>query len=538
MKRALAWVAGIAAAVVLLVIAAAVALPYLIDTPRVQALIVSTASQALGRPVKFTSVSVALLPRPALRLADLEVGEDPEFGSAPFLKLQTGRLALKLGALLVGHVEFANLTLQKPAITLIRNSEGVLNIASLGGSAESRGAGRAGRAGGGAGGGAPGALPGRVTIEKGTVTYVARGKAGALAKYRVEDLDLTLGARGGALTLEGAARVQPGDLRVTIADGRLALNGKSVLEAPVSARIGVEGKDVAGLVAAGLGPAPAIAGPIKGAFVLSGTLGAPKAAGAVELASARVTQEVAACAEPRRRTLTLAPLKLEGVAWDGARLTSRPVSAGLAGGTISLSLAATLDRGTRVELGDLAVKGLPVERVLVDFRCQSYAVTGPLDLDGALAFSAADIWNTLSGPGRLRIGAGHVVGTQALELLGGLVRVGGAVSTLLGTDVPSGAPLEFDSITGTYQIANGVVTTRDLLYASRLMRVAVAGQYGLATGRMNLDVVVSRDKAEVKAKVTGPAASPSIRVEPASLVRDADRKKIEGELKDLLKRFR
>ncbi len=55
MKRALAWVAGIAAAVVLLVIAAAVALPYLIDTPRVQALIVSTASQALGRPVKFTS---------------------------------------------------------------------------------------------------------------------------------------------------------------------------------------------------------------------------------------------------------------------------------------------------------------------------------------------------------------------------------------------------------------------------------------------------------------------------------------------------
>ena len=43
------------------------------------------------------------------------------------------------------------------------------------------------------------------------------------------------------------------------------------------------------------------------------------------------------------------------------------------------------------------------------------------------------------------------------------------------------SPLEFDSITGTYTLTNGVATTRDLLYTSRAMKVAIAGDYGLPT---------------------------------------------------------
>jgi len=42
----------------------------------------------------------------------------------------------------------------------------------------------------------------------------------------------------------------------------------------------------------------------------------------------------------------------------------------------------------------------------------------------------------------------------------------------------------------------------------------------------------------VTAKVTGTAASPSIRVEPSTVVRGLDRKKVERGVKDLLKRFR
>jgi hypothetical protein len=193
-----------------------------------------------------------------------------------------------------------------------------------------------------------------------------------------------------------------------------------------------------------------------------------------------------------------------------------------------------------VRLGDLTVQALPLEKVLVDFLCQGYAVTGPLDLTGTAALVAADPLGTLSGGGRLRIGAGKIVGAQALALVGNLARAGGAVSSVLGADVPAltSSPLEFDSITATYTIANGVVTTRDLLYTSRTMKATVAGDYALASGRMNLDVLVDHGRGRLKATVTGTAASPSIRMSPASVLRDVDPGKVERGLQDLLRRLR
>lgn len=77
MKRALKWLGILVAVVVLLTIVAAVALPRLIDTPRVQAMIASSAAQAVGRPVKFASLSVGLFPLPSIELHKLEVAEDP-----------------------------------------------------------------------------------------------------------------------------------------------------------------------------------------------------------------------------------------------------------------------------------------------------------------------------------------------------------------------------------------------------------------------------------------------------------------------------
>ena len=167
-------------------------------------------------------------------------------------------------------------------------------------------------------------------------------------------------------------------------------------------------------------------------------------------------------------------------------------------------------------------------------------MAGPLDLTGALSASATDLLNTLGGSGQLRLGPGKVVGPQALALIGTLTQIAGAVSSALAADVPTAltsSPTDFDSITGTYQITNGVVTTRDLLYSSRAMKVGVAGDYGLATGRMNLDLRVNYGRGELRAKLSGNAASPSIRVDPASVGGAVSREKIEGGIQDLLKRF-
>jgi hypothetical protein len=181
---------------------------------------------------------------------------------------------------------------------------------------------------------------------------------------------------------------------------------------------------------------------------------------------------------------------------------------------------------------------LPLETVLVDYLCQGYAISGPLDLTGALAFASGDVLNTLTGPGTLRIGPGKVVGKQALALLDGVVRLGGGLTAVLKGEVPTDlfhSPLDFDSITGTYTLANGIATTRDLTYTSRRLKALVTGDYGVATGTMNLDIALTTPSGQIKAKVTGSSASPSIRLVGGSV---APGKSLEQSIKDLLKRVR
>jgi AsmA-like C-terminal region len=354
-------------------------------------------------------------------------------------------------------------------------------------------------------------------------------------------MDVTVTGQGTQLAFKGAFVVRPGDLTVKLADGIVAVNGaKTLLEAPVRAKVGIEGKDVEKLVGAAAGPTPTISGPIKGDFALGGTLGAPRVSGNVELASVRVTQSSQACPEPKQRTLALGPLKAAGIVYEGERFQSRPVTTSIGPGTISTNLTATLDHGARVQLSDLAIRSVPVEKVLVDFLCEGYAVTGPLDLTGALSTNTSNVLSTLGGGGQLRIGPGKVVGPQALALISVVMRLAGAASSVLSADVPTSltsSPVDFQSITGTYQINNGVLTTKDLLYTTKALKVGVAGDYGLASGRMNLDLRIDHGRGEVLAKVSGNASSPSVRIDPASIANQIDREKVESGVKDLLKRF-
>ncbi len=543
MRQLWKWALGLSVAIIVLVIAALIALPAVVDTPRVQALIANGASQALGRPVTFASVSVKVLPRPAVQLHQMQVAEDPTFGTVPFLKLDTGEVRLRLQPLLKGHLEFGTVVLTKPTITVIQDAAGRWNIATLGGSGEPKAAAPRQRAGGG-GGSATGAgaiLGSSVKIQDGVVTYMARSAGGVASNYRLEHVDLTLTGSPSLLAIKADARVKPGDLSLSLADGSVAISpGKTLLELPVRGQLTIEAKDIKDLVATAAGPSPVIGGGIKGKLALAGAVGSPRASGDVELSNLSVTEVNAQCPEPKRRTLTLPSVKLNA-SWEDGTLLGKPLTTGLGNGTVTGTLVASVEHGVHVELRDLAVKALPLEKILVDFLCQGYAVSGPLDLTGTTSLSPRDIWNTLSGSGQLRIGPGKVVGSRALELIGGVTRVGSAVSRLLSADVPQSlfsAPLDFDSIAGSYRITSGVVTTRDLVYTSRLMKVAVAGQYTLASGRMNLDMVVNHGRGEIQAKVTGTAASPSIQVVPASVLKNIDPGKVESGLKDLLKRFR
>jgi len=55
---------------------------------------------------------------------------------------------------------------------------------------------------------------------------------------------------------------------------------------------------------------------------------------------------------------------------------------------------------------------------------------------------------------------------------------------------------------------------------------------------MDLDMTITHGRGELKAKVTGPASSPAIRVNPATILREVDKGKIDKGLGDLLKKIR
>src|SRR6266508_5791011 len=129
----LKWIAIALGVLALLAVGAALALPYLLDTPAIQAYVSQAAAHALSRPVKFTSLSISALPLPTVRLRGLQVAEDPAFGPGPFITVSEGRMRIRIRPLLQGRVELADLTLEEPRIHVVEDAAGRLNVATLGG---------------------------------------------------------------------------------------------------------------------------------------------------------------------------------------------------------------------------------------------------------------------------------------------------------------------------------------------------------------------------------------------------------------------
>ena len=392
--------------------------------------------------MRFSAVSIRVLPLPAVELRDLQVAEDPKFGTEPFLKLDIGRVRLRLCRCWRAASSWVTSCCESRSSRSSRPPMVGLNIASLGAATEPRPGGRpAGALGRRGRRGEPGGgRPRRGGRRHRRVCRPWQGRGG-LAQYRLTDADVTLTGSGTQITFKGTTRLQPGDVRLALSDGVVALaNGKSLSEASLRGKVAVDGKDVGPLAGAAIGPEPgALGGGLKGALVLGGTVAAPTATGEVTIRARGRPGRIPSVRSPSGRMLTVASLKMN-TAWQDQRLTGRPVTADISGGAVTTQLTVALDRGVRVQLADVGIKTLPLEKVVVDYLCLGYAITGPLDLTGELTFDGHDMLNTLSGPGQLHVGRGKVVGSQALALFASLVRVSGAVSSVLAADVPNACP--------------------------------------------------------------------------------------------------
>lgn len=97
--------------------------------PRIQAAL----STSLGRPVQLGHLSFSLFSG-NLVAESASIADDPAFSAQPFLTAKDIRIGVETGPLVLHHeIHITGLTVDKPAITLIRNQSGTWNYSSLGG---------------------------------------------------------------------------------------------------------------------------------------------------------------------------------------------------------------------------------------------------------------------------------------------------------------------------------------------------------------------------------------------------------------------
>jgi hypothetical protein len=100
----------------------------LVRTHRVHAYLVARLERAFGRRVEVVTFGARILPSPQLDVEGVTVGEDPAFGNEYFLRAERLSAGLRWRGLLRGHFEFGTMSLNRPSLILVRNSEGRWNL--------------------------------------------------------------------------------------------------------------------------------------------------------------------------------------------------------------------------------------------------------------------------------------------------------------------------------------------------------------------------------------------------------------------------
>ncbi|MDP9269328.1 MAG: AsmA family protein [Acidobacteriota bacterium] len=117
---------------VVLVVAGALALPYLFDVNRYHGRIQAEVQKRLGRAASLGPMRLSLLPF-AIQVQGATIAEDSSFGEGKvFARADRLYVRADLIPLLRGDVRLRSLELERPQIELVRNAGGVWNFASLG----------------------------------------------------------------------------------------------------------------------------------------------------------------------------------------------------------------------------------------------------------------------------------------------------------------------------------------------------------------------------------------------------------------------
>lgn len=521
MKRLL--IAVLVVAVCLVVVAIGALL--LVDVDRFRPQIQASLGKALGREVNVGHLHMALWSG-ALDADDIRIGEDPAFGTRPFVAARSLSLGVELWPLLVRReLHVTSLTLEQPVVRLVQNRKGEWNFARLGGGVSTP-------ARGGDTGMAAGLTVDRLRIDGGRIEL--ERAAGERKVYSQVQLHADR---------VGTQAAFPFELKAAIAGGgTLALDGTlgpwqagNAVLTPVDARLRMRDLDLvgAGLMARGSG----VGGVLDLDTHLLSARGTLDSDGRID---ARKLQLVASGAPSGQ------PLRIDyRASYRLAAGTGRIGNASLHSGAARLAIAGGFDNRPAVMRLDLRVTGrqqpvddlqplLPVFGVILPANSRLAGGTASMDLAVRGPLDALVIRGPVALDGtRL---AGYSLGAKlggALALAGlsapkdTVIRHAEATLTIapagIDADPASAQIAQLGSFTGKGRMAaDGRLDFRMLVKLDQAVAGGgAAGQGGLAgllggskTGRALGGVLGGMSKQGVGVRVGGTASAPSFALDP------------------------
>src|ERR1051325_2599086 len=118
--------------IVVLLVAAALIVPHLINVNQYHDKIQAELQKRLGRQVTLGNLHLSLLPL-SFQVENATIAEDPHFStSRPFAQAEKLAVSVKFWPLLHKEVEVKSLELDRPHIELVRAAQGVWNFTTLG----------------------------------------------------------------------------------------------------------------------------------------------------------------------------------------------------------------------------------------------------------------------------------------------------------------------------------------------------------------------------------------------------------------------
>ncbi len=122
----------VASIVVVLLVAAVLIVPHLIDINQYHGQIQAQLQKRLGRQVTLGNMGLSLFP-PSFNVENVTIAEDARFASShPFATADKLAVSVEFWPLLRKEIEVKSLTLDRPLIELVRNGDGTWNFATLG----------------------------------------------------------------------------------------------------------------------------------------------------------------------------------------------------------------------------------------------------------------------------------------------------------------------------------------------------------------------------------------------------------------------